>query len=149
MTINVPELLTAMAARLEDVNGIASAHYPAPNYIDASECPAVVLYWGGDQDTLIEPDMNEETWLPAIMARVMVPRDGDTPQEFAKVDALLTPIVDAFPIGTVRLDGISGNVDVLYVNRLRPSLQVGYADSQYYAAEVYFRCKFHRPQEVN
>ena len=147
--MNVPELLTAMAARLADVPGVASAHYPAPNNLEASDCPAVVLYWGGDQDTLIEPDMNEETWLPAIFARVMVPREGDTPQEFAHIDELLTPIVDAFPIGTVRLGGVTGNVDVLYVNRLRPSLQVGYANHEYYAAEVYFRCKFHRPQEVN
>ena len=146
--MDVPELLTAMAARLREVPGIASAHYPAPNYLEAADCPAVVLYWGGDQDTLIEPDMNEETWLPAIMARVMVPREGDTPQEFARIDELLTPIVDAFPIGTVRLPNTGGHVDVLYVNRLRPSLQVGYANHEYYAAEVYFRCKFHRPQEV-
>ena len=148
--MNVPELLTAMAARLREVPGIASAHYPAPNYLEAADCPAVVLYWGGDQDTTIEPDFNtDETWLPAIMARVMVPREGDTPQEFATVDALLTPIVDAFPVGSVTyLDGLSGHVDVLYVNRLRPSLQVGYGAHEYYAAEVYFRCKFHRPQEV-
>ena len=146
--MDVPELLTAMAARIATVPGIASAYYPAPNNLEAADCPAVVLFWGGDQDTLIEPDMNEETWLPAIMARVMVPRNGDTPQEFASVDALLTPLVDAFPIGTVRLDGVSGNVDVLYVNRLRPSLQVGYGAHEFYAAEVYFRCKFHRPQEV-
>lgn len=147
--MDVPELLTAMAARLREVPGVASAHYPAPNYLDGSECPAVVLYWGGDQDTQIGPDFNtDETWLPMLTARVMVPREGDTPQEFARIDALLTPIVDAFPVGTVRLEGVSGHVDVLYVNRLRPSLEIEYAGHKFYGAEVFFSCKFHRPQEV-
>ena len=47
--MDVPTLLTAIASHSETVAGIKGAHYPAPNFLNESELPALVLYWGGDR----------------------------------------------------------------------------------------------------
>lgn len=145
-TLTVPQILAAMAARIAQVPGVNAAYYPGANLIEGHQCPAVVLYWGSDVDTVIDHSgAGQEVWLPAVRAQVLVPRLGDTPAEFGAIDDLLHPIADAFR-GRVSdvLPGLDGHVDRVLVERLRPTLQVNYAGHEYYCAEIYFSMKFRR-----
>lgn len=148
--MDVPALMAAMAARIATVPGVASAYHTPPNTLQAADLPAVVLFW---HDTVILPDSDGQLWLPVIRAQVLVSRDGDTPQEYASVWELITPIVDAFPVGPTDtyLDGLDGHVDHILVSRdrpIRPSLLIGYARHMYFGAEIYFDAKFHRYEDV-
>lgn len=148
--MDVPELLAAMAMRIATAPGIATAYYPAPNTIESNQTPAVVLYWGSDEDTTIDHRSGtHQLWLPSVRAQVLVPRKGDTPREFSKVDSVLTGIVDVLVgLPNTIMPGLTGHVDRVLVTRLRPTLQVVYAGSEYYAAEVFFSVKFHRNAEI-
>ena len=144
--MDVPELLRAMADVIGDVPGIGSASYPAPNTIDEADLPAVVLYWGGPDETLIDHSnaTGGTLWQPSVMAQLLTARVGDTPQEFAVIDALITPIVDAFAVPVNSIPALAGKVHRCRVSRIRSSLQIGYGQSQFYAAEFSFDIKFHR-----
>lgn len=148
MSIDVPTILTAMAEHAVTVPGINRGIYPAQNTVDASECPALVFFWGGDEDTVLRPSSGSGgvMWLPQVKAQLLAaPREGETVPEFALSDSLLTPIVDAYsrpardwPRGT----------DAVTVTRLRPSLLITYAGSEYAGAEIFFSLKFHRSRRV-
>ena len=144
--MDVPTLLASMSGVIRTVPGIRSAHYPAPNYLDASELPAVVLYWGGADETTI--DYSNATsgtmWEPAVMAQLLVAREGDTPQEFAAVDDLITPIVDAFAVPVTSIPELAGKVHRCRVSRVRSSVMLEYGQSRFYGAELSFSIKFHR-----
>ena len=154
-SLTVPVILTAMAARIRKVDGIVDAFYPAKNQVQNS--PAVALYWSGPQNTRIEHGTGGQMWIVSVKAQVLGNRQGnDTPAEFARVDNLLTPIVDAFAVDP---DGhgvnsildfpadIDGRVSRVLLTDLRPSLQIQYAGVIYYAAELYWDIKFHRVPE--
>ncbi len=144
--MDVPAVLTAMAEVIRSVPGVKSAHYPAPNSLSANNCPAVVMYWGGTDETMVS-DLNVSSgtmWQPSVMAQILIPRSGDTPQEFASVDALITPIVDAFARPTAEIPALAGKVHRCHATRIRSSLQLDYAGSAYYVAEINFDIKFHR-----
>lgn len=148
--MDVPTLLRAMALRIAAVPGVGAAHYPAPDTLN--RFPVVVLYWGSDVDTTIERAGSDVSlWLPAIKAQVMGPRTGDsTPKEFATIDNVLTPIVDAFDTGpdgggvSRILPDLPGHVDRVMVTRIRPTLLITYAGHVHYAAELYFSVKMRR-----
>ncbi len=144
--MDVPMILGGMADRIKAaVPEVAAAHYPAPNRIDRT--PAVVLYWGSDgEDTVIQTDMRGRMWLPVVKAQLLGARLGDTPEEFAVIDRLITPVVDAFDTGLPAslLAGLDGHVDRVQVTRLRPSIHIFYAGHTYYGAELFFSIKFHR-----
>ena len=142
---DVPAILTALAPYIADVPGVASAHYPPPNTLEADECPAVVLFWGGPEPTRIEASnaSGGTMWIATVLARLYLPRAGDTPEEFGLVDALVTPLVDALT-QPVREMGLAGHVDRLTVNSVAPTLELGYAGSTYYGAEIVLNLKFHR-----
>lgn len=144
--MDVPAVIKAMAEVIRDVPGIKTVHYPAANSLTATQCPAVVLYWGGTDETLAS-DLNVSSgtmWQPAVMAQVLIPRTGDTPKEFARVDALITPIVDAFARPTAEIPALAGKVHRCHATRIRSSLQLDYAGSSFYVAEINFDIKFHR-----
>lgn len=147
--MDVPTLLKAIALRISAVDGVGAAHYPAPDTLN--RYPEVVLYWGSDVDTTIEWKGSQGLWLPAIKAQVMGPRTGDsTPKEFAVIDNLLTPIVDAFDTGpdgggvSRVLPDLPGHVDHVDIVRLRPTLLINYAGHVHYGAELYFSVKMRR-----
>ena len=144
---DVPEILAELAAYLATVPGIASAHYPAPNVLDADDCPAIVLYWGGPEPTRLEASnaSGGTMWLPTVLARIYTPRAGDTPQEFARVDSLVTPVIDALnvPVKAMNLS-LTGHVDRITATSVSPTLEIGYAGSTYYGAEIVISMKFHR-----
>ena len=144
--MDVPTLLTAMAEYIRTIPGVASAHYPAPNALQAAECPAVVMFWGGVDETTVDHSnaTSGTLWLPRVMARVYIPREGDSPQEFAKLDAMVTPLVDAFAVPVNSIPTLAGKVHRCRITRIRPMLQTEYAGHQYVVAEFYFDIKFHR-----
>lgn len=142
--VTVPEIITAMAGVIRTVDGISAVHYPAPQTV--KQGPDVVLYWGGDGDTAIGMDLSQRMWEPLVRAHVLTPLKGNTPAEFARIDNLLTPIVDAFDIGSTTqvMPSLAGAVNRCQVVRLRPSLLIEYAGHSYYGAEIYWSIKFHR-----
>lgn len=144
--MDVPELLTAMASVAATVPGLKSAHYPAANYINDAELPALVLYWGGPDETRIEFSnaSGGDLWLPAVMGQLLVARLGNTPQEVAAVDALIHPLVDAFNRPIAEIPELAGKVHRCRVSRLRSMISVRYAEHDYAAAEFYFDVKMHR-----
>lgn len=147
--MDVPEIMAAMATRIGAVPGVASAHHEPPNYLDAADLPAVVLFW---HDTLILPDTDGAMWLPTIRGQVLIAREGDTPQEYGTVWSLLTPIVDAFQTGHVStvLPGLGGHVDRVMPSedrRMQPTLLIGYAGHLYFGGEIYWDIKFHRYED--
>lgn len=143
-SIDVPQVLTAMAAKLVDVDGLLGAFYPPPKTINQG--PVVVLYWGSDVDTEIATDLSQRMWTPAVKAQILTPARGNTPAEFGTIDGLITPIVDLFDSGpaTKVLPSLGGKLDRLQVVRVRPTLMVNYAGHDYYAAELFWSMKFHR-----
>lgn len=149
MAITVPQLLRSMAAYIATVPGVKSAHYPAPNQLQPSQFPAVVLFWGRDGvTTRITAD---EMWSPAVTGQLLFPRNGDTPFEFSKVDELVTPIHDAFGVdadGNMvaldRLVGLGGHLDRCLLSEVETSLEIPYAGHQYYGARLYFDIKMFR-----
>lgn len=144
--MDVPTLLTALADYIRTIPGVASAYYPAPNALNADECPAVVMFWGGVDETTVDHSnaSGGTLWLPGVMGRVYIPRAGESPQEFAKVDAMVTPLVDAFAVPVASIPGLAGEVHRCRINRIRPMLETTYAGQQFVCAEFSFDIKFHR-----
>lgn len=150
MDVTLTQVLAAVANRLAQVPGIASAYYPPPNVLDEADLPAIVVFAGDpNRESVIQPDMDGQMWTPAIMARLYGVRQGDTPEEMGPIDALITPIVDAFPPGPVaaNLAGLGGHVDRCHVISYRAALGLKYAGIDHYGAEFSLSVKFHRYQE--
>jgi hypothetical protein len=142
--------LKEIANRLEQVPGIKSAHYPAINSIQDKQLPAAIVYSGSpNAESLIERNTGGiQLWTPAVMVQLLGKRVGNTPQEFAAIDALIVPVVDAFHSGfTVDVDGRPQHIDRVLVNSYRASMQVEYAGHVHYAAEFYLSIKFRRSGE--
>lgn len=143
--VTVPEIVTAMRDKIATVVGVANCHYPAPQKIARRR--EVVLYWGrADQETQISMDLGQRLWQPAVMAQILTPAEGNTPAEFAEIDALITPIVDLFDEGTATqvLPSLNGAVNRVQVVSVRTPLLIEYAGVPHYGAEIYFSIKFHR-----
>jgi hypothetical protein len=141
------ELLAAVAARVATVPGMASGHYPAPNNIERADLPTAVIYSGSPnaESVILRNTGGGQVWQPAVLVQVLGPREGDTPQEFATIDALILPIVDAFEERlTVTVNGRTQHIDRCHVTGYRGSMIVAYAGVNHYAAEVYLSIKFRR-----
>lgn len=139
--VAVPEIITAMAGVIRTVDGINAVHYPAPQTV--KQGPDVVLYW---DETLVSMDLSQRMWIARIKAHVLTPLKGNTPAEFARIDNLLTPIVDAFDTGSTTqvMPSLAGAVNRCQVVQLLPSRLVEYAGHNYYGAEIFWETKFHR-----
>lgn len=145
----VPELITDLATVMRTVPGIAAAEYPAPNVIDVS--PTVVFYWGkGEDNRVIHQSAGHQVWEGAILARILVTHQNDTPSEFARIDDLVTPIIDLFGIDQ---DGLSiierslvfgKGVSKLLPELMRNSLNVPYAGQKCYATDIVFDYRIDR-----
>jgi hypothetical protein len=148
--MDVPELLSAMAVRLNGLEILESAHYPPPDQIQTRKKPVAVLYWAGEVDTIISPDMDGDLWEPGIKLQLLIPRKGHTPAEFATIDTVIPRIVRIFNrdgvVGNV-LPGLTGHVDRLRVTRVRSTLNIEYAGHDHYGAELFFSAKFHDYEE--
>ena len=142
--VTVPEIITAMAGVIRTVDGVNACHYPAPQKI-TFKCE-VVLYWGGQVPTNISMDMNQRMWQPYVRAHILTPMKGNTPAEFAVIDNLITPIVDAFDTGTATqvMPSLGGAVNRCQVVDILGSQQIDYAGNQHYGAEIIWSIKFHR-----
>jgi hypothetical protein len=140
-------LLAAVAARTASVPGMASGHYPAPNTVEYADLPAAVVFSGSPnaESVIVRNTGGGQLWEPAVLVQVLGPRAGDTPQEFATIDALILPIVDAFEERlSVTVNGRTQHIDRCHVSGYRGSMIVNYAGVNHYAAEVYLSIKFRR-----
>lgn len=147
--MNATELLTAMAARIRTIPGVAACHYPPPSSLQTS--PTVVLFWGGPAgETTIAHNANYQLWTVPVTARILVTAEGNTPREFGRIDALITPLVDAFTVNSdpnalaTDLPGLSGHVSAIRAERVLSSLTVAFAGRECYAADVMFSVTFRR-----
>ena len=136
-----------------DVDGIKGVHYPAPNNIEAIETPALVLYAGSpDADIqILHKGPGEQEWTGTIRGQLITAREGDTPEEFARIDDLLTPLVDAFGVdgdgGTVierHPDLFGYGVYQCLITRQRPTLLIEYGALRFYGAEIFWSFRFDR-----
>lgn len=147
MSMDVPTLLEAMAERIATIPNVLGAWHEPPNTPPASKLPGVVMFWDGSMPTEIQAsNMTGGTlWIAQIKAQILLPRKGDTPQEFVKSRALITPIVDAFAMPVREcLPNLTGHVDRVTPVRAHGDLLIPYAGALYMGAEVYFEAKFHR-----
>lgn len=145
--VTVPELLANLAPYLATVPGIGSAYDTPPATLEGADLPAIVLFWGGDEDTVVNYQQGRQQWLPAIKGQLFgAAAQGETPEEFAVAYGLLTPIVDALRAGSPNdlMPGLTAHVDHIRVTRLRPSLMLGYAGHDYYGAEFFLDVKVYR-----
>lgn len=142
--VTVPDVIRAMRPVIAAVSGVNAAHYPAPQTV--KQGPDVVLYWGGNATTTITQEMTRRLWQPVVRAQIITPLRGNTPAEFARIDDLITPIVDAFDAGTPTqvMPSLGGAVDRCQVVEILGSLLIDYAGHQFYGAEIYWSIKFHR-----
>lgn len=141
-------LLEAIAERAASAEGIRGGYYPAPNSLQKAKLPAAVVFSGSPaSESVIARDTGGmQVWTPAVLVQILGPRLGNTPQEFANIDRLIMPVVDAFdqPL-TVTVDGKRQHIDRCHVTGYRGSLGINYAGQEHYGAEIYLSIKFRRP----
>ena len=145
--MDVPTLLEAMAARIATIPNVLGSWHEPPNTPPANKLPGVVMFWDGSMPTEIQAsNMTGGTmWVAQIKAQILLPRKGDTPQEFVKSRALITPIVDAFAMPVREcMPALTGHVDRVTPVRVHGDLLIPYAGVLHMGAEVYFEAKFHR-----
>lgn len=150
--MDLPRVIRGMASVIREVPGVAAAHYPAPDALETS--PVVVLFWGGTDEATTIDHGPDQLWVAMVLARVLVTHQGDTPSEYARIDELITPIVDAFATDASDETAIertawfggtaSGQVSRVLPVKVRPSLRTTYAGKPCYAADIEFDVKIHR-----
>lgn len=142
-------LAGAIANHAATVTGLKTVLYPPEDSIQYEETPVGVVYLGtSGGESVINPDMDGETHHPFISLQVMVPREGNTADEFAEIDALIWPICKAFnSMTSVNAEpafrDIGFHVDKCQIRRWRGSLNISYGGMSHYGAEFYFDIKFH------
>src|SRR5690606_12584604 len=139
-------LMKAMAAYLNTTQLVTAFDEPPPN-LEASDLPAVVLFWDGEEPTIVDPDMDGDMWTVIIRARIFAAaKEGNSRQEFADVSGLISPVVAAFNrhrVPILYLPGLDGTVGRLRVERIAASLDLEYGYVGYYGADVLLNAKFH------
>ena len=149
--MRVPALIAAIRDTVAEVPGIGAAYYPAPNTL-GQRMPAVILYWDGDEPTAItHQDGAEQMWIGTVTGHLITSRVGNTHQEFARVDDLITPIVDAFAMDaggravTERHPERFGyGVYRCLLTRARPTQSIPYAGHEYYGAVLTWEYRLDR-----
>lgn len=150
---SVPAILREMATVALTIPGIKSAMYPAKPNITDTNLPVLAFFWGGDEDTRIEPSgvTSGDMWLPTFKAQLYASSlRGDVVQEITAGDGLVTAIVDFYnrPIKEWS-SALHGDVHRIQCVRVRPSAILEWPEgTRYYGAEFIFECKFHRRREA-
>jgi hypothetical protein len=141
-----PEILRATAAAIRATGMLEDCHYPAPDQIQTRKKPVGVLYWAGEVDTIITPDMDGDLIDATFKLQLLIPRKGHTPAEFAVIDDILPRIrrlINQQRRVSDFLGGLAGHVDRLRVTRIRSTLGIEYAGHEHYGGELFLNCKFH------
>src|SRR5690606_25567352 len=83
---------------------------------------------------------DEQQWAGTLTGHLVTARKGNTPQEFAAVDDLIVPIVDAFAVDSAgrsvveRQPARFGGVVRCIVTAARPTQEIEFAGQPYYGA---------------
>ncbi len=142
--------LIALAAYYGTIPGVKRGLYPAVGHPAPGDLPAVVLFSSSTRgNSLVESNADGAMWSPEIMGQLLMPNQGDTGKDILAVDALITPIVDAFTINATgrnpAIDAIDsgGHIDQLLIDAYFTG-GVSYAGQSYYGANLFHRIKWHR-----
>jgi len=146
--MDVPMLMSSIAAYGNSLPIDVTFFDEPPANLEDADMPAVVLFWDGEEATIITPNTDQgDMWDVTIRARLYgAAKEGNTEAEFAAVSRYITPIVAAINGGNPNryLQGLSGQtVDRLRATRVLGSLEVGYAGKAYYGADIFLNSKFH------
>jgi len=136
--------LSQLAFYAGEVIGV-KASYPAPATVVP---PHLVLFW---EETPIMEGMGEQTWMMTAKGQLMTALKGNPPGEIRQADALIAPLADVFTSDSTNYaayhlqtaDG-ADRVDYCRLERVQPSLAIGYAGLDYYGAELFFGIKLRR-----
>jgi hypothetical protein len=150
--MRVPDLIRAIRDVVDDVPGVAKAYYPAPNGLNAAALPAVVLYWSGTEPSAITHQaFDEQLWAGTITGHLLTARKGDTPQEFGRIDDLITPVVDAFAMDGEGMtvterhpERFGGGVYRCLLTAVNPTQSIPFAGQDYYGAELMWSYRLDR-----
>lgn len=154
--MDIPDLLTEMAtqiARLPALNG--RAYYPARERVDQS--PTVFLRMANDIPTrYTKARAGRQIVYPMIEIMVMVEKvlGPSKPQDEAKIDQLIGPILDMFDVtqGTDnindRLPGLEGSVDRVWYDATIKRGVINLGVQECYGAIITVDPVFHRIAET-
>lgn len=154
----VPALLTAMATVARA--GISTTALPVvayPPVASITRSPTLVFMWGKglEENAITHKGPEVQEWVGQITGRVLVTHQDNSPAEMARIDALVTELVDVFGIDA---DGRSvvereaatfgSRVYELLPVQTRNSLTVEYAGAPCYASDVIFAYRLDRQRSA-
>lgn len=108
--MDTPDLMAAIAQRLALITDFAGVSYPARNDIPRS--PWVMVKQSDTRPTIYEKKAARQQVMPFIDVLILVKSQAETPREQAKIDTLISPVLDLFDANAV-----GGNI-----NRAFPDL---------------------------
>lgn len=118
--------------------GLRSAHYPAPGSTPA--VPSLVVLWDGFDVS----EANEQIWIHRFRGLLFTALNR-IEAEIALVDALVTPIVDAFsPNANPGNYHLGGGVDFCMLERAELSIPLSYNAVDHYGGRLFWRVKARR-----
>mgnify|MGYP000851105326 CR=1 FL=1 len=136
--------LDRLAFYAAQVTGLL-CHYPAPPTINS---PALVLFWDATDIT----EMSEQQWMMTVKGQIFIASKSNPANEILTGDGFITPLVDRFSVNApdrsayhLRTDD-GDMVDYCRVERVQPSLMLGYAGHSFYGSEIYWGIKLRRCQ---
>src|SRR5690606_25763472 len=95
--MDTPQIMAAIAARTRSIPGIVGASYPADNYVRESP-------WAMVRQALRIPEIREKARYGAqivtapIEIVLLVVSSEDAPRDAARLDPLISPVLDAFDV---------------------------------------------------
>lgn len=159
--IDLPDVMRAIAARLRATipglyqDSFGGVQYPAPNSIPGS--PYIVILDGAQAGpTTVRRTLDGHEVQGRITVRILVKTQKDRPREASRIDALITPVLDALdPVihgGSANhvLPTLDGHIDRVWDDAtvIRGSTEE-YAGEFCYAADIGLDPFFTRtPQEI-
>lgn len=118
--------------------GLKSAHYPAPS--SQPNTPALILWLRGS--SIVHG--SDQLWLLTIEGWLLTEEDPGLHKAVPVVDGLITPIVDAFGVGSPNW-ALGHQVDFCEVRSWTiPEGAMVWNNTSYYLAKIVWNVKVHR-----
>lgn len=150
--MDVPDLMAALATQIARIPGLnGRAYYPARVLVEKS--PTVMIRQSNEQPTTYE---KARLGLQVVRASIDVvilvapTENNDRPRDEAKIDTLISPILDLFDAsasgGSVndRLPGLDGHVDAVWHTATIKRGVLPWAGTECYAAVITLDSVFKR-----
>lgn len=151
------ELMRAIADRIDankEALKIEGVSYPPINTVPKSPW-AMVRTSQAIPSTVEKARLGQQVWLPAIDVVVLVRSDVKRPADAARLDAVLTPLLDLFDASheggamNTLMPGLSGHVDRVWNTTVHRIAPIEWGEAGYcFALIVTFDAKFRRSPEA-